>query len=100
MRRLKSALGLTLALLYLAAFAYAYHDYLGRAGHWFADAGLLALALPYTLTIRAAFGSADLSGDNIPALAAAAAFCAALAYVAGAIVEAAARALIGALRRR
>ena len=88
MRALKSALGAALAALYALAFIAAYVDYLGKAGRWFADLWLLLAALPFTLTMRALAGSYDFSGDETARVAAAAAFCCALAYIAGAIVEA------------
>ena len=44
-------------------------------------------ALPYTLTARAIAGSSDFAADSIGEVLAAAAFCCALAYVAGALVE-------------
>ncbi len=89
MKAMRSALGAILAALYAAAFGAAYADYLGKAGQWFADVWLVLVALPFTLTMRwLAGGSYDFSGDATARVIAAAAFCCALAYLAGALVEA------------
>ena len=89
-----SATGAAFAVLYAAAFGAAYVDYAGKAGQWFADAWLLAAALPFTMTMRwLAGGSYDFSGDATGRVVAAAVFCCVLAYVAGAIIEAVLRAL-------
>ena len=93
MKAMKSATGAVLAALYAAAFAAAYVDYLGKAGQWFADVWLLLVALPFTLAMRwLAGGSYDFSGDETARVIAAAAFCCALAYFAGALIEAVLRA--------
>jgi hypothetical protein len=93
MRALKSAIGAIFAALYAAAFGAAYADYLGKTGQWFADVWLVLAALPFTLTMRwLAGGSYDFSGDATAKVVAAAAFCCALAYLAGAVVEAVLRA--------
>ncbi len=90
---MKSAIGAIFAALYAAAFGAAYVDYLGKAGQWFADIWLVFVALPFTVTMRwLAGGSYDFSGDATAKVAAAAAFCCALAYVAGGLVEAVVRA--------
>jgi len=89
MRAMKSATGAVFAALYAAAFGAAYVDFLGKAGQWFADIWLVLVALPFTLAMRwLAGGSYDFSGDATARVIAAAAFCCALAYLAGALVEA------------
>jgi hypothetical protein len=86
---MKSATGAVFAALYAAAFGAAYVDFLGKAGQWFADIWLVLVALPFTLAMRwLAGGSYDFSGDATARVIAAAAFCCALAYLAGALVEA------------
>lgn len=95
MGAIKSAAGAVFAALYGAAFAAAYADYWAKTGQWFADAWLLAAALPFTIAMRwLAGGSYDFSGDATGRVIAAAAFCCALAYIAGALIEAAVRALV------
>jgi hypothetical protein len=95
MKAAKSATGAALAALYAAGFVAAYVDYLGKAGQWLADIWLVLIALPFTATMRwLAGGSYDFSGDATARVIGAAAFCCALAYLAGAIVEAAVRALV------
>ena len=94
MRAMKSATGAVFAALYAAAFGAAYVDFLGKAGQWFADIWLVLVALPFTLAMRwLAGGSYDFSGDATARVIAAAAFCCALAYLAGALVEAVLRAV-------
>ncbi|MGO9774319.1 MAG: hypothetical protein ACLPSW_33155 [Roseiarcus sp.] len=94
MKAMRSAIGAIFAALYAAAFGAAYLDYLGKAGQWLADIWLALVALPFTLTMRwLAGGSYDFSGDSTAKVAAAAAFCSALAYLAGALVEAVLRAV-------
>lgn len=93
MRAALSATGAVLAALYAAAFGAAYVDYAGKAGQWFADAWLLAAALPFTMTMRWFAGSYDFSGDATARVVSAALFCCVLAYAAGAVVEAVLRAL-------
>jgi hypothetical protein len=89
MKAMKSATGAILAALYAAAFGAAYVDFLGKTGQWFADIWLVLVALPFTLAMRwLAGGSYDFSGDATAKVVAAAAFCCALAYCAGALVEA------------
>jgi hypothetical protein len=95
LRTLKSATGAAFAALYAAAFVAAYVDYIGKAGHWFADVWLVLIALPFTAAMRAlAGGSFDFSGDATARVVAGAAFCCALAYAAGALIEALVRALL------
>ena len=87
-RRLRSWTGLALAGLYAAVFAALYVDYLRRAGTWFADLPLVLAALPFTLVMRSVNGgSYDFAGDMTPRVAAAVAFCCALAYAAGWLLE-------------
>ena len=88
MRAARSYLGAGLAVLYAAAFVVAYWLYAQAAGAFMADIWLSLAAIPYILTARALTGSSDFSADSIGQLLSAAAFCCALAYVAGALVEA------------
>ncbi|MGD1035705.1 MAG: hypothetical protein ABR878_00605 [Roseiarcus sp.] len=89
MKAMKSATGAIFAALYAAAFGAAYVDFLGKTGQWFADIWLALVALPFTLAMRwLAGGSYDFSGDATARVIAAAAFCCALAYLAGALLEA------------
>ncbi|MGD0183738.1 MAG: hypothetical protein ABSC25_00630 [Roseiarcus sp.] len=91
---MRSAIGAIFAALYAAAFGAAYLDYLGKAGQWLADIWLVLVALPFTIAMRwLAGGSFDFSGDATAKVIAAAAFCCALAYLAGALVEAVLRAV-------
>jgi len=87
MRAARSYLGAGLAVLYAAAFAVAYWLYAQEVGQFMADIWLSLAAIPYILTTRALTGSSDFSADSIPEILAAAAFCCALAYVAGALIE-------------
>jgi len=94
MRALKSAIGAIFAVLYAAAFGAAYLDYLGNTGQWLADIWLVLISLPFTAAMRwLAGGSYDFSGDATARVIAAAAFCCALAYCAGAVLEAVVRAI-------
>lgn len=87
--RLRSWTGLALSGLYAAVFAALYVDYLRRAGTWFADLPLVLAALPFTLAMRSVNGgSYDFAGDMTVRVAVAAAFCCALAYAAGWVLEA------------
>ena len=88
MRAARSYLGAGLAVLYAAAFAVAYWLYAQAAGQFMADIWLSLAAIPYILTTRALTGSSDFSADSIGEILAAAAFCCAIAYVAGALIEA------------
>ncbi len=86
--RVLSWTGVALAAFYALVLAGLYLDYLRRAGTWFADLPLALAALPFTLAMRALNGgSYDFSGDMTLRVAAAAAFCSALAYVAGWVLE-------------
>jgi hypothetical protein len=88
MRRLGSWTGAVFAALYALAFLALYVWYVIRAGTWFADLPLALAALPFTLTMRALNGgSFAFGGDMRGRVIAAGLFGAALAYVAGMIVE-------------
>ena len=100
MRSWKSATGAALAALYVLAFAGAYAVYLQNSGQFLADAPIMFVALPYTMTLLKVFGSVNLSGDDLREVFAATLFCAVLAYAAGALLEALARAAFGVLRAR
>jgi hypothetical protein len=91
----RSWTGLALAGFYALAFAALYVDYLRRAGTWFADLPLVLAALPFTLVMRSLNGgSYDFAGDMTLRVVAAAAFCSALAYVAGLALETAVRGIV------
>ena len=86
--RLLSWTGVALAGIYALVFAGLYVDYLRSVGTWFADLPLVLAALPFTLAMREANGgSYDFSGGMTLRVVAAAAFCCALAYLAGWILE-------------
>ena len=86
--RLLSWTGVALAALYGLAFVMLYIDYWRSVGTWFADLPLVLAALPFTLAMRALNGgSYDFSGDMTLRVAAGAAFCCALAYLGGWVVE-------------
>ena len=87
MRAARSYLGAGLAVLYAAAFAVAYWLYAQEPGQFMADIWLSLAAIPYILTARTLTGSSDFAADSIGEVLAAA-FCSALAYVAGALIEA------------
>ena len=94
MRGLRSWTGVVLAALYALAFLALYVDYLMRAGTWFADLPLALAALPFTLVMRAlSGGDYAFGGDMSGRVLAAGLFCAALAYLAGLILEGFVRAL-------
>jgi len=92
MRAARSILGLGLAILYAAAFAVAYWLWAQQPSVFLSDLWLSLAAVPYLLTVRALTGGADFSADSLGDVLAAAAFCCALAYLGGAIVEALLRA--------
>jgi hypothetical protein len=95
MKRLWSWAGVVFAALYGLAFLALYVDYLRRSGTWFADLPLTLAALPFTLTMRALNGgSYAFGGDMSGRVAAAGVFGAALAYLAGLIVESVIRAIV------
>ena len=93
--RLGSWTGFALAALTALVFAALYIDYLRRAGTWFADLPLALAALPFTLVMRALNGgSYDFAGDMTLRVAGAAAFCCALAYLAGLVLETMVRGIV------
>jgi hypothetical protein len=93
-KRLRSWTGVVFAALYALAFLALYVDYLMRAGTWFADLPLSLAALPFTLPMRALNGgSYAFGGDMSARVLAAGVFGAALAYLAGLILETIVRAL-------
>ena len=99
-KALSSWTGLVLAALYGLAFVALYVIYLERAGTWFADLPLVLAALPFTLTMRSLNGgSYDFAGDMTARVIVAGLFGCALAYVAGYVAEAAARALVRLINR-
>ena len=94
MPRLRSWTGATFAAVYALVFIALYAQYLSRKGTWFADLPLALAALPFTLVMRALNGgSFDFGGDMTGRVIAALVFCSALAYVAGAVLEAVVRAI-------
>ena len=98
---LRSWTGLALAGLYALVLAAVYIDYLRRAGTWFADLPLVLAALPFTLAMRALNGgSYEFAGDMTLQVAAAAAFCCALAYLAGLAIETIVRAIFWMIQGR
>jgi hypothetical protein len=83
-----SLLGAALAALYLAAFVAGYAIYLQNIGQWLPDLTLLLIAAPFTLAMNTlTSGAFSMTGDETGKVIAAALFCCALAYIAGAIVE-------------
>jgi hypothetical protein len=96
---MKSVLGALLAVLYALAFGVAYFKYASASGQWPEAQWLFLVALPYTLTMLRLVGSVDFSGESLASVATAATFCCALAYLAGALVEAIWRAGFGWARR-
>jgi len=87
MRAVRSYLGAALAALYAAGFVVAYWLYAQSPGEFLSDLWLSLAAIPYILTTAALTGASDFAADSIGEVLAAAAFCCALAYVAGALIE-------------
>jgi hypothetical protein len=88
MRRLTSWTGAALAAVYALAFVALYVDYARRSKEWFADLPLSLIAMPFTLVMRRLNGgSFDFGGSMTGRVIAAGLFGAALAYLAGLIVE-------------
>jgi hypothetical protein len=88
MKRLRSWTGVVFAALYALAFLALYVWYLIRSGTWFADLPLALAALPFTLAMRTLNGGSYAFGGGMTGrVIAAGLFGAALAYVAGMIVE-------------
>jgi uncharacterized membrane protein len=101
MKAARSWLGALAAAIYAIVFGAVYVDYLHRVGEWFADLAVVGIALPFTLVMRwVSNGEFSFSGDQTAKVVAAAAFGCALAYIGGAIVEAALRALYRLIRAR
>jgi hypothetical protein len=100
MRATRSILGLTLAGLYALAFVVAYWLYAQAPDAFLAGIWLSVAAVPYILTVYGLFGSSDFDAGSLPQVLAAAAFCCALAYVVGALIEALIRAVYRLIRRR
>ena len=101
MRRLRSITGALFAALYAVAFIAAYVDYRANIGQWLADLGLILVAMPFVLTMRFLSGGAfNMTGEDTLTLLAAALFCCALAFAAGALLEWLARALFRLARGR
>jgi hypothetical protein len=101
MKALRSITGAAFAALYAIAFVAVYVDYRNHLGQWLADLGLILIALPFVLTMRfLSGGSYDMSGDDSLKLVAAAIFCCALAYIAGAALGWLVRAAFRRLRGR
>jgi hypothetical protein len=101
MRPLKSVTGAVFAALYAIVFIGAYVYYRNHIGEWFppADLSLILAALPFVLVMRfLAGGSFDMGGEDTFKLAAAMLFCCAGAWIVGALLEWAARAIFRALR--
>ena len=96
----RSWFGLALAALYAAAFVAAYWLWSQEPNQMMSDLWLMLVALPYTLTVRALLSSVDFSADSLSEVLTGAAFCCALAYIAGALVEALLRGLWRLARRR
>jgi len=95
MKRLWSWTGVVFAAVYALVFLALYVWYLIRAGTWFADLPLALAALPFTLLMRTLNGgSYAFGGDMTGRVVAAGLFGAALAYVAGLIVETIVRLLV------
>jgi hypothetical protein len=101
MRMFRSIIGALFAALYAAAFAFAYWDYMQKAGGWLADIWLVLIALPFTLTMRflSAEGAYPFTGADTGKVTLAALFCCALAWIAGAVLEKIIRVAFGGIRR-
>ncbi len=100
---MKSLLGLLLALAATLAVALAFAAAHRPGAGWLDGQWLFLVALPYNWTMLQATGGSDFSPDAPGQVATAWLFDAAIAYVAGAVVESAARAalrLMGRARSR
>jgi hypothetical protein len=92
---LRSVTGAALAALYGVSFAAVYVDYRGHVGEWFADLGLIVIALPFVATMRVLSGGAfAMTGEDSGKLLAAAVFCCLLAFAIGAALEGIVRAVL------
>jgi len=93
--RFRSWTGAAFAAVYGVAFVALYVDYARRSSEWFADLPLSLIALPFTLSMRALNGgSFAFGGAQTGRVVAAGLFGAALAYVAGLIIEAVLRLVV------
>jgi hypothetical protein len=101
MRPLRSITGAVFAALYAIAFILAYVDYRHHVGQWFADLGVILVAMPFVLTMRClAGGSFDMTGEDGAKLLGAVIFCCALAWIVGSALEWIARTLFRLARGR
>ena len=96
---MKSILGLFAALCAAAAFAVAYALSVRPGATWLDGQWLFAVALPFNWTMLRLTGESNFSPDAPRQLAAALAFDFALAYLAGALIEALLRGAWRMLRR-
>jgi hypothetical protein len=85
---MKSILGLLAALCAAGAFALAYAEYVRPGASWLDGQWLFAVALPYNWALLRLTGESNFSPDAPGQLAAALIFDLALAFFAGALVEA------------
>jgi hypothetical protein len=88
---MKSILGLAAAFCAAAAFAVAYGMSVRPGAGWLDGQWLFLVALPYNWTMLRVAGESNFSPDAPAQLAAALLFDVAIAFVAGALVEALAR---------
>jgi hypothetical protein len=88
---MRSILGSTLAALYALAFVIAYGLYAQAPDAFLSGIWLSLAAVPYILTVYTLSGGSNFDASILPQVLAAAAFCCALAYVVGALIEAMAR---------
>ena len=96
---MKSILGLVSALAAGVAFAAAEYYAVRPGAGWLDMQGVFIVALPYNWTMLRLAGASNFTPDSAGEVAAAALFDVALAFLAGALVEAAARAGWRALKR-
>ncbi|THD43696.1 MAG: hypothetical protein E7774_12290 [Bradyrhizobium sp.] len=100
MRAARSILGVTLAGIYALAFVAAYWIYARSPDDFFAGVWLSFAAVPYILSVYSLYGVSNFAADSLGQVFAAAAFCCALAFVAGALIEASLRALFRLIKRQ
>jgi hypothetical protein len=91
--KMKSILGALAAFAALAGYAAAYAYALRPGATWLDGQWLFLAALPYNWTLWRLVGDSNFSPDSLLSLVSALAFDLALAYLAGAVIEALARAL-------
>ena len=99
MGRMKSILGLIAALCAAAAYAAAWAMSVRPGASWLDAQWLFLAALPYNWAMLRATGESKFSPDAPLQIVAALLFDAAFAYLAGALAEALARAVLRLLRR-